>query len=146
MFRAIVRSTGQSVGDDVRGYAEDIGRTVSQGLPLKLHDALQNSMHVSDEFSLINSSHNEPSSALVCTHASLPRGSRLPKRRNEWMVFYNIAAMEFDALSGNTAAITGTVSYRRIGNNNTEENAAQEPDTDVILFDKLTLEDRKGHK
>lgn len=62
------------------------------------------------------------------------------------MVFYNIAAMEFDALSGNTAAITGTVSYRRIGNNNTEENAAQEPDTDVILFDKLTLEDRKGHK
>jgi len=64
------------------------------------------------------------------------------------MVFYNIAAVEFDALPKKITAdqkITGVVSYKRIGNN-TEENGAQEPDTDIIVFNKLTLEDRKGHR
>jgi len=61
------------------------------------------------------------------------------------MVFYKIAAVEFDALPKKTTAITGVVSYKRIGNN-TEENGAQEPDADIIAFNKLTLEDRKGHR
>ncbi|XP_020285308.1 pancreatic triacylglycerol lipase-like isoform X2 [Pseudomyrmex gracilis] len=67
-------------------------------------------------------------------------------RRNEWMTFYNIAAAEFDALDANTTAITGIVSYQRNTNDKTEEDAAQDVDTDVILLDKLALEDRKGHR
>jgi len=61
------------------------------------------------------------------------------------MVFYNIAAVEFDALPEKTTAITGVVSYKRIGSN-IEEDGAQEPDADIIVFNKLTLEDRKGHR
>ncbi|XP_011684982.1 PREDICTED: pancreatic lipase-related protein 2-like [Wasmannia auropunctata] len=69
----------------------------------------------------------------------------LPKRTNERMTFYNIAAVDFDALTGDTGSITGVISYQHIANK-TEEDAAQEPDTDIILFNKLALEDRKGHR
>lgn len=59
------------------------------------------------------------------------------------MMFYNIAAVDFDALTEDIASITGVISYQRTVNQ-TEEDT--DPDADVILFDKLTLEDRKGHK
>lgn len=62
------------------------------------------------------------------------------------MMFYNIAAAEFDAALNDTAAITGIVSYQRATNDKTEEDAAQDLDTDVILLNKLALEDRKGHR
>ncbi|XP_032675759.1 pancreatic triacylglycerol lipase-like [Odontomachus brunneus] len=69
----------------------------------------------------------------------------LPKRRNEWMMFYNIAAVTFDALLTDTMSITGMISYQRTGNK-TEENAAEDLDADVILFNKLAIEDRKGNR
>lgn len=69
----------------------------------------------------------------------------MPKRTNERVTFYNIAAVDFDALTEDTASITGVISYQRTANK-TEEDTAQDPDTDVILFDKLALEDRKGHR
>ncbi|XP_011643285.2 pancreatic triacylglycerol lipase-like isoform X1 [Pogonomyrmex barbatus] len=69
----------------------------------------------------------------------------LLRRRNEQMIFYNIAASDFDALSGNIETIVGMISYHRIVNK-TEEDTTQEPDIDIILFNKLVLEDRKGHR
>lgn len=60
------------------------------------------------------------------------------------MIFYNIAAVDFDSLTRDTASITGVISYQRTANE-TEEDAAQDPDADIILFNKLSLEDRKGH-
>lgn len=60
-------------------------------------------------------------------------------------MFYNIAAVDFDVLTGDIASITGVISYQHIVNN-TEENTPQDPDADVILFNKLALEDRKGHR
>lgn len=59
------------------------------------------------------------------------------------MTFYNIAAVDFDALTEDTASITGTISYQRT-TNKTEEDT--DPDADVILFNKLALENRKGHR
>ena len=69
----------------------------------------------------------------------------MPKQRNEQMIFYNIAAVDFDALTGDTASITGVISYQHTANK-TEEDVAQDPDADIILFNKLSLEDRKGHR
>lgn len=60
-------------------------------------------------------------------------------------MFYNIAAVDFNALTGDTASITGMISYQRTVNM-TEEDIAQDPDKDVIFFNKLALEDRKGHR
>ncbi|KYQ55339.1 Pancreatic triacylglycerol lipase [Trachymyrmex zeteki] len=68
----------------------------------------------------------------------------LSKQINERMIFYNIAAVDFDSLTRDTASITGVISYQRTANE-TEEDAAQDPDADIILFNKLSLEDRKGH-
>lgn len=59
------------------------------------------------------------------------------------MMFYNIAAVDFDALTDDSASITGIISYQRT-TNKTEEDT--DPDADVILFNKLALEDRKGHR
>ncbi|XP_071555190.1 pancreatic lipase-related protein 2 [Temnothorax nylanderi] len=67
----------------------------------------------------------------------------LSKRINEQMAFYNIAAVDFDTLTEDVASIVGVVSYQRTFNM-TEEDT--DPDTDVILFNKLALEDRKGHR
>lgn len=61
------------------------------------------------------------------------------------MMFYNIAAAEFDTLFEDTPTITGIISYQREGNK-TEGDDTQNPETDVILFNKLTIEDRKGHR
>lgn len=61
------------------------------------------------------------------------------------MMFYNIAAAEFDTLLEDTPTITGIVSYQR-KDNKTEEDNTPNPETDVILFNKLTIEDRKGHR
>ncbi|XP_067213841.1 pancreatic triacylglycerol lipase-like [Linepithema humile] len=69
----------------------------------------------------------------------------LSKRTNNWMAFYNIAAAKFDALSRDTSTIIGVVSYQRI-DNKTEEDTTENPNADVILFNKLTLEDRKGNR
>ncbi|XP_014478476.1 PREDICTED: pancreatic lipase-related protein 2-like isoform X2 [Dinoponera quadriceps] len=69
----------------------------------------------------------------------------LSKRRNEGMMFYNIAAVKFDALLSDTASITGTVSYQRIGNK-AEKNVADDTDADTMFFNKLVIEDRKGHR
>lgn len=69
--------------------------------------------------------------------------SSSPKRINERMVFYNIAAVDFDALTEDTASITGVISYQRTVNS-TEEDT--DPNADVIVLDKLALEDRKGHR
>lgn len=59
------------------------------------------------------------------------------------MVFYNIAAVDFDVLTEDTASITGVISYQRIVNS-TEEDT--DPNANIIVFDKLALEDRKGHR
>ncbi|XP_018375101.1 PREDICTED: pancreatic lipase-related protein 2-like [Trachymyrmex cornetzi] len=69
----------------------------------------------------------------------------LPKQINERMIFYKIAAVDFDALTGDTTSITGVISYQRTANK-TEDDTAQDPDADIILFNKLSLEDRKGHR
>lgn len=61
------------------------------------------------------------------------------------MTFYNIAAAEFDTLYKNTSTITGIVSYQR-NDNKTEGDSTPKPETNVIVFDKLTVEDRKGHR
>jgi len=61
------------------------------------------------------------------------------------MAFYNIAAAKFDALSANISTIIGVVSYQRI-DNETEEDTTETPNADVILFNKLALEDRKGNR
>ncbi|XP_011865581.1 PREDICTED: pancreatic triacylglycerol lipase-like [Vollenhovia emeryi] len=67
----------------------------------------------------------------------------LPKRTVEQTTFYNIAAVDFDALTGDTASVIGVISYQRAANK-TEEDI--EPDADVLLFNKLALEDRKGYR
>lgn len=59
------------------------------------------------------------------------------------MVFYNIAAVDFDALTGDTASIIGVISYQSTLNKTEEET---DSDAGVIVFDKLALEDRKGHR
>ncbi|XP_039313985.1 pancreatic lipase-related protein 2 [Solenopsis invicta] len=64
---------------------------------------------------------------------------------NERMTFYNIAAVDFNALTEDIASITGVISYQSTANK-TEEETARNPDSDIILFDKLALEDRKGHR
>ncbi|XP_072757849.1 pancreatic triacylglycerol lipase [Anoplolepis gracilipes] len=69
----------------------------------------------------------------------------LSKQKNERMIFYNIAAAEFGTLLEDIPTITGIVSYQRIVNK-TEEESTSNPEMEVILFDKLTLEDRKGHR
>lgn len=69
----------------------------------------------------------------------------MPKQRNERMTFYNIAAAEFDTLFEDTPTITGIVSYQRDGNK-TEGDNTRNSETDVIFLDKLTVEDRKGHR
>jgi len=61
------------------------------------------------------------------------------------MTFYNIAAVDFDALTEDTTSISGVILYQRT-TNKTEEDAAQDPDADIIIFNKLALEDRKGHR
>lgn len=61
------------------------------------------------------------------------------------MVFYNIAAATFDALEADTASITGTVSYQRI-RNKTENDTADDLNADVMFFNRLAVEDRKGHR
>lgn len=61
------------------------------------------------------------------------------------MMFYNIAAVTFDALLTDTASIMGVISYQCTGNK-TEKSTAEDPDTDVILFNKLAIEDRKGNR
>lgn len=62
-------------------------------------------------------------------------------------MFHNIAAAEFDTLHEDTASITGIVSYQHF-KNNTEGNSTSNhnPEMNVILFNKLTIEDRKGHR
>ncbi|KAL0099846.1 hypothetical protein PUN28_019928 [Cardiocondyla obscurior] len=67
----------------------------------------------------------------------------LPKPTNEQMVFYDIAALDFNALTENITSIDGVISYHR-STKNTEEDA--DPDADVILFNKLAIEDRKGNR
>lgn len=69
----------------------------------------------------------------------------MPKQKNERMTFYNIAAAEFGTLFEDIPTITGIVSYQHNGNK-TEGDNTPNPETDVILFDKLTVEDRKGHR
>ncbi|XP_012536398.1 pancreatic lipase-related protein 2 [Monomorium pharaonis] len=69
----------------------------------------------------------------------------LSNQINEQMTFYNIAAVDFDTLTEDTASITGIISYQSTANG-TEGETTQPPDSDMILFDKLTLEDRKGHR
>ncbi|KAM0733961.1 Pancreatic triacylglycerol lipase [Formica fusca] len=69
----------------------------------------------------------------------------LSKQRNERIIFYNIAAAEIDTLFEDTPTITGIVSYQR-NDNKTEGDSTSNPETDVILFNKLTIEDRKGHR
>lgn len=69
----------------------------------------------------------------------------MPRRRNELMMFYNIAAVPFDVLLADTASITGMISYQRI-HNKTEENTAEDSNADVMLFNKLAVEDRKGNR
>jgi len=61
------------------------------------------------------------------------------------MTFYNIAAVDFDALTGDITSISGVILYQRT-TNKTEEDAAQDPDADIIIFNKLALEDRRGHR
>lgn len=69
----------------------------------------------------------------------------MSKQRNERIMFYNIAAAEIDTLFEDTPTITGIVSYQR-NDNKTEGDSTSNPETDVILFNKLTIEDRKGHR
>jgi len=61
------------------------------------------------------------------------------------MMFYNIAAAKFDALSADISTIIGVVSYQRI-DNKTEEDTTEDPNADVILINKLALEDRKSNR
>ncbi|CAL1682156.1 unnamed protein product [Lasius platythorax] len=70
----------------------------------------------------------------------------LSKQRNERMMFHNIATAEFDTLLEDTATITGIVSYQRINNKTEGDSTSVNPETDIILFNKLTIEDRKGHR
>lgn len=62
------------------------------------------------------------------------------------MMFHNIATAELDTLLEDTATITGIVSYQRINNKTEGDSTSVNPETNVILFNKLTIEDRKGHR
>lgn len=71
--------------------------------------------------------------------------SRIPTRRNKSTTFYDIGAAEFQFLSKNRSTIEARIWYQKDKNEKNEDTTIIS-NSDMLLIDTLTLEDRKGNK
>ncbi|XP_016910010.1 pancreatic triacylglycerol lipase-like isoform X2 [Apis cerana] len=66
-------------------------------------------------------------------------------RKNKGMTFYNIAAAKFQSLLKDRSTIKARIWYQK-DKNEKNEDPVKTINTDILLIDKVTLEDRKGNR
>lgn len=69
---------------------------------------------------------------------------RILTRKNKGMTFYNIAAAKFQSLL-DRSTIKARIWYQK-DKNEKNEDPVKTINTDILLIDKVTLEDRKGNR
>lgn len=70
---------------------------------------------------------------------------RILTRKNKGMTFYNIAAAKFQSLLKDRSTIKARIWYQK-DKNEKNEDPVKTINTDILLIDKVTLEDRKGNR
>lgn len=62
------------------------------------------------------------------------------------MTFYNIGAAKFQSLLKDRSTIKARIWYQKDKNEKNEDPVKTITNTDILLIDKVTLEDRKGNR